>query len=197
MVVFSLAKRMEVLPCSDVQYVGESDAQQSSGTGFVCSGDSSSIQSKIQVQMGDGTIREPLLSVQEPSSERLGEVQGADKELLTPEGNHSAVSCSGVKEEDHISFSDFHDFENGDLDSHNFCIEPTQASESSDLVVDTIESEPPTDGREGEPNLTEPKCLEHDETMALWVKVIFMFINFHFSQVVIQTVFFTRNVSQH
>jgi hypothetical protein len=44
-------------------------------------------------------------------------------------------------------------------------------SENSLSAVDTIESESPNNGREGDLSFSEPKWLEGDESVALWVKV--------------------------
>lgn len=113
---------MEVLPCADVQYVGESDAQQSSGTGFVCNGESNCFQAKNEVHMADGMMDELLLNGQGPLSERQGEGQGMAEELPTSEGNHSGALCCDSQAEGHRLSSGSHDFEDDDLNAQYFCI---------------------------------------------------------------------------
>ncbi|KAL5752788.1 hypothetical protein ACOSQ2_023295 [Xanthoceras sorbifolium] len=161
---------MEVLPCSDVQYVGEPDGQQSSGTDFVCNGESNCFQHKNQVQVTDDRMDELLLNVEGSVSKRQGEGQGTAEELPTSEGHHSGASCCDSQVEGQRLSSGSHDFEVDDLNAQYYGIEPAQAFENSNLIVDTIDSELPSENREGESSFTEPKWLEHDESVALWVK---------------------------
>jgi len=119
--------------------------------------------------MADGIMDESLLNGQGPLSEREVEGQGMAEELPTSEGNHSGASCCDSQVESHRSSSGSHDFEDDHLNAQYFCIGPAQASENSNLIVDTIQSE--SDSREGESTFIDPKWLEHDEFVALWVKV--------------------------
>ncbi|KAJ4715021.1 histone-lysine N-methyltransferase SUVR5-like [Melia azedarach] len=276
---------MEVLACSGVQYVGESDAKQSSGTDFVFDGESDSTQHQNQVQLengkmgdllnvegpisdrqgeghvegpiserqgeghvegpisqrqgeghvegptserqGEGHVEGPILErqgeghVEGPTSERQGEghpegpilerqgeghvegrtsetqgelhVEGPMSERLGEDhvkgpiserqgegqrmgeelpisGHHSGGSYFDCHMEGQGLSCGSHDFEDDDSNAQNDCIGPCQASENSNLIVDTIESELPSDHREGESSLSDPKWLEHDESVALWVK---------------------------
>lgn len=163
---------MEVLPCSDVQYVGESDAKQSSGADFVFDGESNCIQNENQVQMEDVRM-DDLLNEQGPLLETQGEGQGTGtrNEFPISQGHHSGGLQFDSQVEGQRSCGS-HDFDDDDLNAQNDCTGPYQASENSNLIVDTIESELPCDNREGESSLSEPQWLEHDESVALWVKVI-------------------------
>ncbi|KAL7206820.1 hypothetical protein ACSBR2_019512 [Camellia fascicularis] len=51
----------------------------------------------------------------------------------------------------------------------DFCTESCLASETDHLLVDTIESRV-LSNKEGESSLSESKWLEHDESLAVWVK---------------------------
>ncbi|CAL5350301.1 unnamed protein product [Camellia sinensis] len=52
----------------------------------------------------------------------------------------------------------------------DFCTESCLASETDHLLVDTIESRV-LSNKEGESSLSESKWLEHDESLAVWVKI--------------------------
>ncbi|CAK7339486.1 unnamed protein product [Dovyalis caffra] len=158
---------MDVLPCNGVQYVGESDcARQSSGTDFTYNGESSGFKRVEQVEMNDGRVNELLLNVEESRIERQSEGQLTVDEFPNSEGGASYSDCH--VESQRLS-CDSQDFEEDDINVQNYCIEPCAAFENSNLIVDTIESEP-NDCKYGEPSLPEPQWLEHDESVALWVK---------------------------
>lgn len=175
---------MEVLPCSSVRYVGESDCvQQNSGTTLIYNGDSNGFEHVEQVQMADGRVGDLLLNVEGPQMERQSEGQRAADELPMSEGHQSGASYSDFQVESQRFSSDSHDFEEDDVNVQNYCTEPCVASENSHLIVDTIESEP-NNCRYGEPSLSEPKWLQHDESVALWVKVTVFVYSFHFHEIV-------------
>lgn len=160
---------MEVLPHSGVQYVGELDAKQSSGTEFVDNGESNCVQHENQVQMTNGKMDDMLSNVEGPVSERRGEGQRTGEELPSS-GHLGGVSYFDCQLEGQGLSCGSHDFEDDDVNAQNECTGPCQASENSNLIVDTIESEVPNDNKEGESSFSEPKWLEHDESVALWVK---------------------------
>lgn len=159
-----------MLPCSGVQYVGETDcSQQSSGTSFVYDGESNCIERGEQLQMADGRLDELVVHVEEPQREKQGEGHGR---LPTSEGHCSRASCIGIQFKNQNS-SSLPYFGYDDLTARNHLTERDEsslASENSHLVVDTFESELPSNVREGESSHSEPKWLERDETVALWVK---------------------------
>lgn len=144
---------MEVLPCSGVQYVGESDrSQQSSGTVFLYDGEANCLEHGKQVQMGDGKLGNLLLNVEGPQIEKPGEVKGTVDELPTSEGHCSGASyCDSQLEDQNLSCGS-HDFEDDDVNAQNYCMDPCMPS------------------REEESSLAEPTWLEGDESVALWVK---------------------------
>ena len=154
---------MEVLPCSGVQYVGESDrSQQSSGTVFLYDGEANCLEHGKQVQMGDGKPGNLLLNVEGPQIEKQGEVKGTVDELPTSEGHCSGASnCDSQLEDQNLS-SGSHDFEDDDVNVQNYCTDPCMPN------------------REEESSLAEPTWLEGDESVALWVKVIISIFLFFF-----------------
>ena len=62
------------------------------------------------------------------------------------------------------------DANDGNLNGQDFCTESCLASKTDHLLVDTIESRV-LSNKEGESSLSEAKWLEHDESLAVWVKV--------------------------
>lgn len=159
---------MEVLPCSGVQYAGESDAQQTSVMDSINNGDSLNyFQRENQVQTANSSMDNLLLNVERPQSGTHGE-EGQRM------GNQMPAS------EEHNSGASDSDFEDDDLFARNCFVGNGQASENSNLVVDTIESELANDVKEGDSSLPEPKWPEHDECAAVWVKVTVLVYIFTF-----------------
>uniref|UniRef100_A0A6N2N823 Histone-lysine N-methyltransferase n=1 Tax=Salix viminalis TaxID=40686 RepID=A0A6N2N823_SALVM len=154
---------MDVLPCNGVRYVGESDCErQSSGTDFTY-GESNGFKCVEQVEMDDGRLNDLSLNVEESRIERQSEGQGTVDKLHVSEHGTSYSDCK--VENQRLS----RDFGEDDINVQNYYTESYAASENSNLIVDTIESEP-NNCRYGEPSLLEPNWLEHDESVALWVK---------------------------
>ncbi|KAK9285293.1 hypothetical protein L1049_024484 [Liquidambar formosana] len=165
---------MEVLPCSGVQYVGETDCpQQSSGTSFIYDGESNCPEHGKHVHVADGRVDELVINVEGTQIERQGEGHGMLNELPTSDGLCSGASYLDCQLEGQNLYSISPNFEDDDLTARNHCTEHNEsllASENSHLIVNTIESELPSNNREGESSLSEPKWLEQDESVALWVK---------------------------
>ncbi|XWS41995.1 hypothetical protein CRYUN_Cryun17cG0130300 [Craigia yunnanensis] len=160
---------MEVLPCSGVQYVADSDcAQQSSGMTY--DRESNCLEHRKKVQVADGRMDDLLLSVEGNSAERQDGGQGTRDELPISEEHHSGSSYYDCQAEGQRLSCGSHDYEVDDSNGQNCCTGPYLASENSHLTVDSIESESPSNNREGELSLSEPKWLERDESVALWVK---------------------------
>ncbi|KAJ6736701.1 HISTONE-LYSINE N-METHYLTRANSFERASE SUVR5 [Salix viminalis] len=113
--------------------------------------------------MDDGRLNDLLLNVEESRIERQSEGQGTVDKLHVSEHGTSYSDCK--VENQRLS----RDFGEDDINVQNYYTESYAASENSNLIVDTIESEP-NNCRYGEPSLLEPNWLEHDESVALWVK---------------------------
>ncbi|RYQ80435.1 hypothetical protein Ahy_Scaffold1g106850 isoform B [Arachis hypogaea] len=156
---------MEVLPCSGVQCTGESDRpQQSPGTAFLYQGEPNYPENGQQVKFGDGQLNELSHKMEGSQIEKQGEEKWTVCHLST----NSDVQCSrdsgcGFQGEDQKEDSALDDLDDDLIN------EPCLTSENSLLVVDTIESESPNN-REGDLSFSEPKWLEGDEPVALWVK---------------------------
>lgn len=167
---------MEVLPCSGVQYVADSDcAQPSSGTTIIYDGESNCLEHRKQVQVVDGRVNDLLPSMEGNPAGRQGEGQGRRDELPISAEPHSGSSYYDFQAECQRLSCGSHDYEDNDSNAPNCCT-GYLASENSHLIVETIESESPSNNREGELSLSEPKWLEHDESVALWVKVAFLIL---------------------
>ena len=157
---------MEVLPCSGVQYTGESDCpQQSPGTAFLYQGEPNCPENGEQVKLADGQLNESSHKIEGAQIER----QGEEKQTVCDLSTNSDFQCirdSGCdcQVEDQKEYCGFQDIEEDVIN------EPCLTSENSFTVVDTIESESPNN-REGELSFSEPKWLEGDGSVALWVKV--------------------------
>ncbi|OMP11353.1 hypothetical protein CCACVL1_00567 [Corchorus capsularis] len=161
---------MEVLPCSGVQYVADSDcAQQSSGTSLIFDRESNCSENRKQGQVADCRMDELLIGVEGNSAERQGEGQGTRDELTNSEEHHSGSSYYNGQAE-----GGSHDYEDDDSNAQNCYTGPYLASENSHLLIDTIECELPSDNREEGLSISEPKWLACDESVALWVKVTFL-----------------------
>ncbi|XP_061338628.1 histone-lysine N-methyltransferase SUVR5-like [Gastrolobium bilobum] len=157
---------MEVLPCSGVQYAGESDCpQQSSGTAFVCQGEPNCLENGEQVKLEDDRLNDSLLKMEGPQIERQDRVQQIGCELLTnSDCQCSGASCCDRQVEDQKESCSFHDVEDDEIN------EPFLTCENSLSIVDNIESESANNSREGELSFSEPTWLEGDESVALWCK---------------------------
>lgn len=169
---------MEVLPCSGLQYVGDSDCpQQSSGKDFVYDGESDCVEHVKQDQLSKGRPNDLLLNVERPQIESEGGAEVRVVELPTAEGH-----CNGAFRDSQVEgqklFCGSHGHEDDDANAQNYCTEACPASENCQLIVDTIESELSNSNRDGESSLIEPTWLEGDESVALWVKVLVVSFSF-------------------
>ncbi|EEF40077.1 histone-lysine N-methyltransferase SUVR5 [Ricinus communis] len=161
---------MEVLPCSGVQYVEEVDcAQQNSGAGCNFDRESNGFEHGQQVQMADARVDNVSVHVEGPQIERRSEGQGIAGELPISDGHQNGVSYSDCQVDSQRVSGDSHDFEDDDINVQNYCTEPCEAPDNCQVVVDTIDSDL-SNSRDGESSVSEPKWLEHDESVALWVK---------------------------
>ncbi|KAJ4827585.1 hypothetical protein Tsubulata_004814 [Turnera subulata] len=158
---------MDVLPCSGVQCVGESDsAQRNPGRTFIYTGRPNAIELVEPEQMADGGSGNLLLNatqiVKSDDCRKLDE-------LPISEGNPSGASYSDFQVESQRLSCESHDFEDDEVNVQDYYAEPSVASESSNLILETIENEA-NNYTNGDQSLSEPTWLEHDESVALWVK---------------------------
>ncbi|KAK8717532.1 hypothetical protein V6N13_044795 [Hibiscus sabdariffa] len=159
---------MEVVPCSGVQYVVDSDcAQPSLGTTF--EGESNCSEHRKQVQELDGRMDDLLPNVDGNPAGRQDAHQGTRDEFPFSEDHHSGSSDNDCHVEGQRLSCESHGYED-DSNAQNCCAGPDLASENSHLIVDTIESESPSNNGEAELSLSDSKWLECDESVALWVK---------------------------
>ncbi|KHN36168.1 Histone-lysine N-methyltransferase SUVR5 [Glycine soja] len=150
---------MEVLPCSGVQYAGESDCpQQSSGTAFVYQEQPNCPENGEHVNFVAAQLNESSHKMQGPQIERHLSTN-SDCQCI-------GTSCCDCQVDDQHEYCGFHDFEEDMIN------EPCLTSENFISVVDTIEIESPNNSREGDLSCSEPKWLEGDESVALWVKAL-------------------------
>ena len=158
---------MEVLPCSGVQYAGESDCpQQGSGTAFAYQGLPNCPENSEQAKLEDCRLNDSLLQTEGPQIERQAQGQQTVCELLTNSNCQCCgASCCDCQVGDQKESSISHDVEDDEIN------EPCLTSENSLCIVDTIESESPNNSREGDFSFSEPTWLEGGEPVALWVKV--------------------------
>ncbi|KAJ8764536.1 hypothetical protein K2173_006276 [Erythroxylum novogranatense] len=159
---------MEVLPCSGVQYVGESDgAQQNSGTSFAYSGESNGFEHRNEVQAADARADGLLPNMDK--TERSKQGHGTLDESPMSEGHKIGAPFSDCQAASQRLSCDSYDFNGGNLNMHGYCIEPCATSENSHLTVDPFGSEP-SSCKDGDSSHSEPKWLENDEAVALWAK---------------------------
>ncbi|KAK9012183.1 hypothetical protein V6N11_040252 [Hibiscus sabdariffa] len=162
---------MEVLPCSGIQYAADSDcAQPIPETPLTYDKESNCLEQKKQVQVADIRMDDLLLSNEEKQEGRQDIVQGTRAELQVSEELHSVSSYYDCQAEGQRLSCGSHDDEYDNSNAQNCFTEPYFTSEDSNLLVNTIQSESPSNNMEGELSLSEPKWLEHDESVALWVK---------------------------
>lgn len=163
-----------MLPCSGVQYVGETDcAQQAAGTAFNYDRQSNCIEHGKQAQVADGRVDGVVVNIEGPQIERQAEVHVMLTDVSAAEGHCNGASYFESKLEGQTSSTVAHDFKDDDFTTPNRfteCDESPLASGNSDLIVSTIESEMPCDNQDTEHSFSEPEWLQRDECTAIWVK---------------------------
>ncbi|XP_027345403.1 histone-lysine N-methyltransferase SUVR5-like [Abrus precatorius] len=155
---------MEVLPCSGVQYAGESDCPQpSSGTALVYQGEPNCPENCDQVKLEDDQMSDSLL-MDGPQIERKSQGQQTACELLNTDCQCREASYCDCQVEGQKDSYSFHNVEDDEIK------EPCLTFENSLSIPDTIESESPDNSEERELSFSEPTWLTGDEPLALWVK---------------------------
>ncbi|XP_058760231.1 histone-lysine N-methyltransferase SUVR5-like isoform X1 [Vicia villosa] len=157
---------MEVLPCSGVQYAGESDCpQRGSETTFIYQEEPSCPENAEHAKLADDPLNESLHNMQGPEIEMQDDgTQNVCAPLTNSNCQCNGASCCDCQAEDQKNYSGFVDFDDEMMNERYL------TSENSLAVHDTIENESPNNGREGDLSFSEPQWLEGDESVALWVK---------------------------
>ncbi|XP_057980671.1 histone-lysine N-methyltransferase SUVR5 [Malania oleifera] len=162
---------MEVLPCSGIKYVGDSDCpQQGPAAAFIYDGEPNCLEPQKPALVADGEFDGILLNAERPVEEMIGEDQAMFNEVPTSEGHCSGASYFECEVEGQNLSCDSHDFEDENLDVQNHCMGACVASENSHLILETIEGELPSNNGDGESFLSETRWPEEDESVAVWVK---------------------------
>ncbi|KAF8377466.1 hypothetical protein HHK36_030844 [Tetracentron sinense] len=163
---------MEVLSCSDVQYVGESSCtQQSPETTFLC-GEAKCLEQGKQVKAIESThkVDDFVLDEEGPHKDRSGEDQGRVEGPPISEAVSSRASYCELRDEGQKPSCNFHGFEHGNLNAQKQGTETCTASQNTHLTVDTAEVELPSKSWEKKSCLQEAECQKQHESVALWVK---------------------------
>lgn len=163
---------MEVLSCSGIQHVRESDClQQVSGTTFMYGAESNCIERGEKVQVADVKVYGLVLNTGGPPEERQREAQWTVDDLPGSEVHCNGASYFELEAEAQKFSCDSHESEDENLNAQEFFAETSVASESSHLIVDTIDSGLSGNREEEEPSISGPQWLERDDPVAVWVKV--------------------------
>lgn len=155
---------MEILSCSSVSYVRDSECpQQSSGTALMCSGESDIAKPNEEVQGKENDVKvdDLELHIERPQEER------DDGSKVNLEGvpalggdNNEDTYYEFEVDSQKLSF-DSHDSEDGKLSAQD---------PSSGPRLDNIESVLRSSNQEADLSLPGPRWLEPDEPLAVWVK---------------------------
>lgn len=164
---------MEVLPCSNVCYVTESDCpQQGSGTTLMYGGKSNHLEHAEQVQAGDVKVDDIVLNTKVCQEEKADGHQCNVEELPTPDGLPTGDAYYDFGGDNQMLSNDFHDSGDDNVEEHDHVTRPGLASERLQPVVDNIEIGVPNTNQVVGSSPCESKWLEEDEPLAVWVKVI-------------------------
>lgn len=164
---------MEWLPHANLQYAGKTDCSQHiSGTNTVHDGESVYLESEKRVQASDSRVDAVFFTVNGKGNDVHVDGEEAVHHTCDLEDQLGGASHSDCSMDDPKASSGSLDFEESNINEQSYCTESLLASENSQIIVDTIESELPSNNRDGESSVSEPKWLEGDESLALWVKVI-------------------------
>ncbi|KAK4346551.1 hypothetical protein RND71_032890 [Anisodus tanguticus] len=163
---------MEVLPCSNVHYVTESDCpQQGSGTTLMYGGKPNHIEHAEQVHAGDVKIDDVVLNTKECQEEKADGRQFTIEGLPTAEGLPTKDAYYDFGGDGRMmQSSDFHDSGDDNVEEHNHITRPGLAPECLRPVVDTIEIGVPNSNQVVGSSPCESRWLEEDEPHAVWVK---------------------------
>lgn len=153
------------------QYAGKTDcSQQISETNAVHDGESVHLESEKRVQTSDSRVDTVFFTVDGKGNDVQVDGEEAVHNTRDLDDQLGGASHSDCSMDDPKASSGSLDFEESNINEQTYCTESLLASENSQIIVDTIESELPSNNRDGESSVSEPKWLEGDESLALWVK---------------------------
>ncbi|KAH7846567.1 hypothetical protein Vadar_015622 [Vaccinium darrowii] len=144
--------------------------QKVSGTTFMYGAESNCIERGEKVQVADVKVYGLVLNTGGPPEERQREAQWTVDDLPGSEVHCNGASYFELEAEAQKFSCDSHESEDENLNAQEFFAETSVASESSHLIVDTIDSGLSGNREEEEPSISGPQWLERDDPVAVWVK---------------------------
>lgn len=176
---------MEVLPCSSVSYIADSDClNQGSGTSFMYTGESNRVEHTEEVQVTDFKVDDLEINLEGPREEGS---------KWSPEG----LPASEVHNNGDAYYAFEMDGQKFSFDSHDSEDEKLIAQDDSmGPCLESIESGQPIGDQERGLTILESKWLEKDESLSVWVKVLIVFIygHFIFATVCLPFIFFSQRI---
>ncbi|KAL3378521.1 hypothetical protein AABB24_004444 [Solanum stoloniferum] len=162
---------MEVLPCSNIHYVPESDCpQQGSGTTLMYGGKPNHLEHAEQVQAGDVKVDDVLLNMKEFQEEKADGRQFSVEGLPTADVIPTKDAYYDFGGDGQMLSSDFHDSGDDNVVEHDHVTRSDLVPECLRPVVDTIESGLPYSNQVVGSSSCESKWLDEDGPLAVWVK---------------------------
>ncbi|KAL2531921.1 Histone-lysine N-methyltransferase SUVR5 [Abeliophyllum distichum] len=161
---------MEVISCSGVHCVGESDCpEQGSNAPLQCDGKSDCIEDVVPVKAAEIKVDDLMLDVGRPLEEREGGGQFIVEGVPASEGCYNGDAYYDSDVDGQNSSSDSQNTADDNLDKQGDLAGPARVSENSQFAVNTDESGLLAKNHEGESSHSEIR-LEQDEPVAVWVK---------------------------
>ncbi|KAL2552094.1 Histone-lysine N-methyltransferase SUVR5 [Forsythia ovata] len=161
---------MEVIPCSGVHCVGESDCpEQGSNAPLQCDGKSDCIEDVVPVKAAELKVDDLMLDVGRPLEEREGGGQFIVEGVPASEGCYNGDAYYESDVDGQNSSSDSQNSADDNLDKQGDLAGPARVSENSQFTVNTDGSGLLAKNQEGESSHSEIR-LEQDEPVAVWVK---------------------------
>ncbi|XP_060193167.1 histone-lysine N-methyltransferase SUVR5 isoform X2 [Lycium barbarum] len=164
---------MEVLPCSNIHYVTESDCpQQGSGSTLMYGGKPNHLEHAEQVQAGDVKVDDVVLNTEECREEKADGRQFTVEGLPTADELPTKDAYYDFGGDGQMLSSDFHDSGDDNVEEHDHVTRPGLAPECLRPVVDTVEIGVPNSNQVTGSSPCESKWLEDDKPLAVWVKAL-------------------------
>lgn len=173
---------MEVLPCSNIHYVPESDCpQQGSGTTLMYGGKPNHLEHAEQVQTGECDVKvdDVVLNTKERQEEKADGRQFTVEGLPTADGLPTKDAYYDFGGDGQMLSSDFHDSGDENVEEHDHVTKSGLVPEGLRPVIDTIEIGLPSSNQVAGSSPCESKWLEEDGPLAVWVKVFISIWSFY------------------